>query len=128
MGFNNISHVLHAAVADFGAVTIEYLVQLASSREMLIQELQECARNIGFDTPAVRGVKPNNFSRSVLLSSSGVVLVLLSIFYLLCIPTRCESINIHGRCFLEYLPVRRYPRYSLLYRIGNLLDDLGRMI
>ena len=69
VGFDDFCHVWHATVANFDGVSVEDLVQFASFREMLVNQLQEFLAYICCYIFAEGGVEPNDIAFSVTVVS-----------------------------------------------------------
>ena len=133
MVFNDHAHVVHTAVANFHAVSIENLVQKASVREVIVYQLKELFADIGGYAFAERRVKPYNVAAAFLSVSS------------LCVRRRpicglsleCQVVIVSSKveCFLvwvlrgiELFFIARYIGESLVYRFGDGLSDAHRVV
>ena len=67
MFFDDHGHILCAAVADFDGISIKYFVELARSREVLVNLFQEGFPNVCLDVFVKGWVEPNYVPFSISL-------------------------------------------------------------
>ena len=74
LGSDGAGYARHAAIADLQGILIEYLVQLGSLGEMLMNQIQEAPSDIRSHILAKGRIEPNNLPPTFPFPSSAVML------------------------------------------------------
>ena len=123
------ANVVEAAVADFDVVLVEELVVRMLLREVLRYEVEEALCHVGFYVLAVRGVEPDDVSRSF-SSSSRVALscIVRAVRDLLFVSAFFQRFIVVWCCVVEYFFVGGDVRDSFCNRIWDFFDDRWRVV